>query len=74
MKEKIKITTRIWVFIRNKDFFDLIDFKNAIGLKEKEALDILQHLHDEGYITLKWIKEKGALCFVKVAPVNDDVN
>lgn len=74
MKEKLKINTRIWKFIRDRDSFDLADFKNAMGLKEIEALAILQQLHDEGYITMKWIKEKGQLCFVKMKPFNDHVN
>lgn len=74
MKQKIKINTRIWTFIRNKDSFDLAEFKNAIGLKEEEALTILQQLHDERYITLKWIEAKAKLCFVKMKVQNDQIN
>lgn len=74
MTEKMKKNTRIWNFIRDRDSFDLVDFKAAMGLKEQEAMAVLQELHDQGHITLKWIKEKGRLCFVKMKPFNDHVN
>nr|WP_121272939.1 hypothetical protein [Pedobacter schmidteae] len=74
MKENIKITTRVWTFIKNKDSFITQEFMSAMGLKEKEAMEILQHLHDQGYITLKWIEAKGKLSFVKTKPFNDHVN
>nr|WP_121272521.1 hypothetical protein [Pedobacter schmidteae] len=74
MTQKIKITTRIWSFIKNKDSFVVEEFMAAMGLKEKEAMEILQQLHDQGYITLKWIEAKGKLSFVKTKPFNDHVN
>ncbi|MDR6785255.1 transcription initiation factor IIE alpha subunit [Pedobacter africanus] len=71
---KNTISTRAWAFIRSKDSFTTEEFMQAMGIRQKEALDILQQLHDDGHIFLKWIEEKGALCFIKAAPVNDDVN
>lgn len=74
MTESIKINTRVWSFIKDKDSFITEEFMRAMGIKEKEALDILQHLHDKGYITLKWIEKKAKLCFVKTLPYNGNVN
>lgn len=74
MKVALKISNRVWSFIKNKDSFIVQELMSAMALKEDEAMEILQHLHDQGYITMKWIEKKGKLCFVKIKPFDDHVN
>ncbi|SMC54577.1 hypothetical protein [Pedobacter africanus] len=71
---KNTISTRAWTFIRSRDSFTTEEFMQAMGMRQKEALDILQQLHDERLILLKWVEEKGKLCFIKASPVNDGIN
>ena len=45
-------------------------FAKGLNIKEEDAKDLLQYMHDIGMITLKWIPEKGRLCIIRKQMVN----
>jgi MarR-like DNA-binding transcriptional regulator SgrR of sgrS sRNA len=41
------------------------NFAREWKISDKNAKDLLQYMHDTGMIAMKWLPERGALCFIK---------